>query len=386
MKILYYSTAYYAAHGGSIQSKEFYKNLSYIPGVEAAIFPKKISSGRITNSNGSWKRTLKNNRAFMPLSFYRRNQFYWNELLFKIEGFQPDVLIIQIDANFLQISRLRKLFPNLFICAQINGSVFDEIYQKIIFRKYFLKLQQESYLASDLNLFISEPSRTTIMRDSIDQNRDRIIYNGTNLEQFFPLTNKSGLKSRLNFPEDKFIVGYVGTLDRHKKMEILLKAFQMIIGEKVNIHLVILGDGPGLSELKESINAMKIQDHVSLPGWVSHEEMNQYLNCFDLAIHHYANDYMNPLKIFEYLAVGIPVIAPDIPSVRRIFRDGEDLIISKGNHKNLQLEMLTLIEDVNLRRKLANNLELRERLEKDFTWKAYARKVYEAIENQMHEG
>ena len=50
-----------------------------------------------------------------------------------------DVLLMQMDSNFLQIKKLKKEFPELLIATQINGSPFDEPFKNIFLKKYFKK-------------------------------------------------------------------------------------------------------------------------------------------------------------------------------------------------------------------------------------------------------
>ena len=158
MRILFYTTSYFAKHGGSIQSIELHRHLKEFSAVESIeIFPKENERVAAQKKRKiPLRETLRRSGLFQTLSFFRRNRFYLKGLTRKIEEFKPDVLLIRIDSNFLQIGILKKRFPNLIICAQVNGSPFDETYKNIAFKKYFLQLQHKAYLQTDLNIFISD--------------------------------------------------------------------------------------------------------------------------------------------------------------------------------------------------------------------------------------
>ncbi|APG59289.1 glycosyltransferase family 4 protein [Christiangramia salexigens] len=385
MKILYYSTSYYANHGGSIQSIEFFQHLKKYPDIEVSLFPDSQNDVIIKpKPESKFKSLLKKSGLFQVFSFYRRNGFYDQNLVERLKKFQPDVLIMQMDSNFLQILNIRKRFPNLIICAQINGSPFDEFYGNIAFKKWFVRKQRHSYETANLNFFISEFSRTRIMGDKLDLGRDKIIYNGTDIKKFFSIKDKTPLRQKLNYPLNKTVIGYIGTLDFHKKMIRLVEAFKVVAEAHPESELVIIGDGPAYGKIKSFIEKNGLTSKVQLKGWVLHDEVNEHLNCFDIAVHHYANHYMNPLKIFEYLAAGLPVIGPDIPSVRKLFKNNDDLVISANDNKNLAEELLMLIENDEFRNSLGSNEALLAKITQEFTWEAYTENILSEIKMKLN--
>ncbi|MBZ9631471.1 glycosyltransferase family 4 protein [Salegentibacter sp. LM13S] len=382
MRILFYTTSYFAKHGGSIQSIELHKHLKEFPVIEAIeVFPKvheRIAVDR--NMKINFRDNLRNFGFLQAFSFFRRNKFYLKALSTKIKKFKPDVVLIRVDSNFLQIGYLRKKFPDLIICAQINGSPFDESYKNIAFKKYFLKLQYKAYLKTDLNIFISEYSRKNIMGPCFKDDNNIVIHNGTNVSKFYPISNKKDLRANLGYPENAFIFGYIGTLDHHKKMGILLNSFYDLQKKYENLFLVIIGDGPAFKKIKKSIDLLSLGSKTSLSGWLNHKDINEHINCFDVAIHHYANPYMNPLKIFEYLSAGLPVIAPDIPSVRNSFKVGEDLLITMANEDSLMSKMEAIMNNPVLKSQLSNKQDLIKKVENNFTWHKYAERILTSIQ------
>jgi len=385
MKFLYYSTSYYANHGGSIQAIEFYKQLDTIDRVSKKfIFPlKSKSKGFTADKKNSFREFLRRIPLLQVLFFYRRNRFYFEGLTEKIREIKPDVILLQIDSNFLQIIRLKKLFPNLLICTQINGSPFDEPFKNIAFKKWFLKQQTNAYLQSDLNFFISDFSRKRIMGKNLNQNRDIVIHNGTDPANFFPIEDKKALRQKWNYPPDAFVLGYIGTLDFHKQLGLLVDVFKELLKDFPYLRLVIIGDGPAFSKIFSRIKKFNLEKYVELRGWIKHEDINENLNCFDVAVHHYANTYMNPLKIFEYLSAGLPVVGPDIPSVRQAFHNGKDLLITGPTKKELKHSLKEIITNTDLRERLSNNQNLIHSMEGNYTWERYAGRIIQNISETL---
>ncbi len=385
MYILYYSTSYHANHGGSIQSIEFFNQLNTNPAVsKLRLFPETSKKPTYeANSGFSLKKILRKIPLLQILFFYRRNNFYITELIKILEKETPDVLIMQIDSNFLQINKIKKAFPQILICTQVNGSPFDEPFKNIGFSRVFHKMQKRSYCLSNLNFFISEFSRKRIMGSSLKMDRDIVVYNGTDPDKFFPINNKLGLRKKWSYPKNSLILGYIGTLDYHKQLELLVDVYAELLLEFPNLILVIVGDGPAYSKLLGKVRKLKLEDKILFKGWIKHELVNEQLNCFDVAVHHYASAYMNPLKIFEYLSAGLPVVAPDIPSVTRAFKDHQDLLITGPQFEEVKKTIKEIISDKELREKLGNNQNLIKEMKDNYTWEKYAERILYNINSRL---
>ena len=380
MRLLYYSTAYHATHGGSIQSIEFFNTLSKFEKIKKTeIYPKGIPAGDHKNSLKNLIRAfLKKIPLLQVLFFYRKNKMYLSGLEEYIQNFSPDVIVFQIDSNFLQIEKIKEKFPNIILATQVNASPFDEPFKNIAFRNFFLRKQCSVYAMADYNFFISGFLREHIMGDFLKPERDKIVHNGTDISKFRPLAGRERLREKYKYPKGQFIVGYIGTLDFHKKVDLLLHSLQKV-GDK-GIILVIIGNGPAMSSLKAMSKSLNIDDKVIFKGWIDHELMNEHLNCFDLAIHHHANEYMSPLKIFEYLATGLPVIAPNIPAVKEILQDEVEVILTQPTVESITKNILSMYYDERKRRLIASNGS--NKIRENFTWINYTKNIVETIETK----
>ena len=163
MKILYYSTAYNASHGGSLHSKAFVKWAQKSKDVEKIkVFPEK--KGILPSAESSYIRKLIKSISLLQIFFfYRRNEMNYNELVQEIRIEKPDVLQIRLDSNFLQIKNLKEEFPNLIITTEVNASPFDESFKNIAFRFHFRNLERKVLCLADANFFVSDYLRKRIM-------------------------------------------------------------------------------------------------------------------------------------------------------------------------------------------------------------------------------
>jgi glycosyltransferase involved in cell wall biosynthesis len=108
-------------------------------------------------------------------------------------------------------------------------------------------------------------------------------------------------------------------------------------------------------ELLEYVEIREIMEQVEFIGWIEHKQIINYLNKMHIAIHHSANPYMSPLKIFEYMASGLPVIGPNIPSVVEVFKDEKEILLVRQDAEDIASKMIRLIENNNFRKMIALN-------------------------------
>lgn len=375
MKILYYSTAYYATHGGSTHSRHFVSAARKHPEVTSIdVFPGKASGGAGTgNNSGGLRSMLRSSSLLQIFFFYRRNTFYLQQLFRKIGTFRPDVLLVRIDSNFLQLQKVRDRFPELIISTEINASPFEESFRNIAFRKVFQRIERKHLTRCDLNFFVSRALRDSIMVDVMNPERDKVVQNGVDITVFKPLDNRNILRQKFGYADTHTLAGYLGTLDYHKAVDKLLQAMLILKQKHSSLRLIIVGDGPSKGELQKLSEDLALKDVVLFAGACAHSEVPQYLNTFDIAIHHKAGDYMSPIKLFEYLACELPVIAPDTPAVREVFENGEDVLLTNGEPGDIAEKVAHLLRDKELRARLASSGKAK--VVRGYTWQANADRI-----------
>lgn len=379
LKLLYYSNAFISNHGGKLHSEAFLmeaRKSKRIKHIEVYPRPGKPKENPSRIKKESLREKLKKNGFLQIFFFFRRNYTSFQEIKLVVKKYKPDALHIRVDSNFLIISQLKNLFPELLITTEVNASPFDENFKNIAFLDFFRKLEAKALRNAHANFFVSDFLRKSILPDYIES-RDYVVQNGVNLEMFIPPPVSKGLSSKLTF-------GYIGTLDFHKNLKNLIDAFYIVKNKfSKEINLIIVGDGPMFSELKEYIESKGLTNSVLLTGWVKHNEIPGYLYKMDVAIHHSANPYMSPLKIFEYMAAGLPVIGPDIPAVKEIFKNGEDIILVTKDTDDLADKMLYLLQNEKKRSHIAE--AGKDKILAQYGWDTNVDSILTVIQNKINE-
>ena len=93
--------------------------------------------------------------------------------------------------------------------------------------------------------------------------------------------------------------------------------------------------------------------------------------------------YNSPVKLFEYMAMGKPIITSNIGQISEIIEHGETgLLIEPGNYKEFASGILKLVENPQLRDKLGFNA--RAEFERNYTWEMNAMKVIAVYEELLN--
>ncbi len=119
-----------------------------------------------------------------------------------------------------------------------------------------------------------------------------------------------------------FTIGFVGTLKPWHGVDILLEAFARLHEMSPVYRLLIVGDGPLMGEVKSFCHEHGLDDVVSLTGLVPHSEVQGYLAQMDVGVAPYPPMdafYFSPLKIWEYAAARVPIVASESGEIVDLF-------------------------------------------------------------------
>jgi glycosyltransferase involved in cell wall biosynthesis len=174
-----------------------------------------------------------------------------------------------------------------------------------------------------------------------------------------------------------FTVGFVGTLKPWHGVPVLIEAFTRLQALIPTARLVIVGDGPQRASLVQDVEHRGLTPHVQFVGAVPPADVPFYLRSLDVAAApypDYSDFYFSPLKVFEYMAAGLPIAASRIGQVNEVLRDNETaLLFTPGDATELAAALARLGRDPDLRARLgtaARAVALREH-----TWQSVVIRV-----------
>lgn len=202
--------------------------------------------------------------------------------------------------------------------------------------------------------------------------RVHVVPNGVDVDRF-----AAAETPLLPNADRDFVVGFVGTLKAWHGMETLVDAFSCVNDHLPHARLLIVGDGP----LRDALTAQLAQngclDRATFTGAVEHDAVPGWLASMDVAVAPYPDlpeFYFSPLKLYEYMAAGLPVVASNIGQIADIVDDGRNgLLVRPGSAHDLADAILCLAQDPALAARLGAAAGATVRTQ--HTWDAVARRI-----------
>ena len=174
----------------------------------------------------------------------------------------------------------------------------------------------------------------------------------------------------------------------HGAVNLVRAMRELRAGGRRDVDAVLIGDGPELARVKAEAGGI---DGITFTGAVAHEVMPACLAAadigvapFDVAAHPPLQlaFYWSPLKVFEYMAAGLPVVAPAIPRLARILGPGHERLLYDAQAPRALADALAYLADHgDERRRLGASA--RQRACDEFSWTAHCRKLDAAIRQAM---
>lgn len=141
-------------------------------------------------------------------------------------------------------------------------------------------------------------------------------------------------------------IGFVGGFYLWHGLDILIKAFATIAGSFPEARVLLIGDGPELEKTRLLVAELRLSKQVIFGGRKMHHELPKIMSEFYLGVMPDSNDYGSPMKIFEYMALGLPVVAPDYGPIHDAITNGKQgLIFERRNISALAEALAKLLSD-----------------------------------------
>ena len=178
----------------------------------------------------------------------------------------------------------------------------------------------------------------------------KVIPNGVNTKKFHPIHDEALLgewRGRLGIAKEEIIIAFVANLAPWQGVEILIEVAPFLLKEVKNIKFLIIGDGILKKAFKEKVNNLGVTDHFIFTGMVNYKEITNYINIADICVlpkRRLKSGY-SPIKLYEYMACGKPVIASRVEGLEFIEEEGIGRLVEPEDVMRFQEELLDLIKN-----------------------------------------
>lgn len=227
---------------------------------------------------------------------------------------------------------------------------------------------------SDTIICPSNVTREYIVSLGLDRKRVTVIPNGVSPSDFSP-SPLPDRKSRVP------VLLYIGTLADWQGLDIVIKALPKILEQQaVRLHIIGRGRSGQRKLLAKQIRKLGVEENIIVQPAVPHHEVPAVIAESDICLAPLGLNDRNvtqgacPIKMLEYMASSRPLIASNIPIVRELVREDVDgLLFSPNDPEDLARQVLTLLNDYELSKRLADSAT--ERALTKFTWHEAQKKL-----------
>lgn len=287
----------------------------------------------------------------------------------------------------LWISLIKKIFykTTIKVIGEVNGWIPDEWkvngvpLWRIIFVKYLLKCS--THLVDNLLAVTTGTKNIFIRETGIDPNKIFVVGNGTDIELFKPL-NKKKAKGAIGLNSNLLVVGFIGYLAKWQGIEKFINCIPIVLKQNPNVSFLIVGDGPELQRLKKKTKQLNIADNVIFTGEISYKQVPIYINSFNVGVAPFIINRnqkigLSPLKVRDYAACGVPIIASRIKGMELIQKYDIGILVNPKDHQAWAETILALLKNPQKRKEMGR--KARRLAEQKFSWSIIAKAIIKEV-------
>ncbi len=246
------------------------------------------------------------------------------------------------------------------------------------------EIEQRVLNSSDAVTVVSRELSDELTGIGVDGGKIHVVPNGTDVDLFDPKDDGKSLRRQLGLG-NAFVVGFAGSLKAWHGVDVLVTAFKEVLKDEPRSMLLIVGTGPMEDLLRTQAMGMGIGESVVFTGGVEHALIPTYLSAMDVAVAPFLDIdsfYFSPIKLFEYMAAGVCVIASELGQIADVIEDGHEGLLCPANDATaLAMAMNRARQYPELRSRLG--AAARSLVERKYTWRAAARKTSDIVEHAV---
>ena len=313
-----------------------------------------------------------------------REEFFKKVKIYKIPYQTRSSLIAKIFNKITFLFREYRLISDILTeeradIIQVRNSVFEALLALHIKRKYDIPFvfqysfpkeeyreyksdkqrfyfgKFESYITkyvlhkADLIFPISKWMKEELVKQGIPDSKMMPLPLGVNPELFS--STKDGTKIRGQYDlNDAQVILYTGTMDKLRKLSIIIHTFSKVREHKDNVKLLMVGKGNDKANLEKLVSKLGIQNDIIFTGQVPYFDMPYFIAAVDICLCPVPPldiyKVSSPTKLFEYMAMGKPVVAnEEIPEQKEVIQQSGGGILVKFEDKSFAEGIIELLDE-----------------------------------------
>jgi glycosyltransferase involved in cell wall biosynthesis len=202
-------------------------------------------------------------------------------------------------------------------------------------------------------------AKLSYMKIGIPEDRIMVLPNGANIDRFNTTASRIHLLKKYNFTFDSPLIVFSGSLQSGRGGEEMIACAELLPEAQF---LIIGGTQDQVTHYQKLAESRGIKN-VSFAGHIVQSELPNYLMTADILLMPYTTSfsehsfkYTSPMKMFEYLATGKPMVATDFPILHEILEHGRNVIfVAPDSGEELARGIRYLLDNPELAQRIGRN-------------------------------
>lgn len=174
--------------------------------------------------------------------------------------------------------------------------------------------------AADHIIVVVEESRDRLLREGVGPNRVTVVCNTPLLDRWAAARERLPREGE----QDGIALVYLGNLDGSRGVDVAIRATRLLKDQGRLVRMLVVGEGPNRQQLLDVSASLGVADRVSIMGRLPFDRVQATMAAAHVGvIPHYVTVAWNttiPNKLFDYMLLGLPVIASEAAPTARIIR------------------------------------------------------------------
>lgn len=270
------------------------------------------------------------------------------------------------------------------LILEVNAPIAreQEGYERFVLLQSADAIEREILCGAGAAIAVSRVVGDWVLSRGVPRERLHVIPNAIARERFERAGDGRAIRERFGL-DGRRVIGFVGSFQPWQDTACLVRAYERLRARHPDAHLLLVGYGPLRDELEQWVKRRGLSGAVTFAGSAPHDAIPDYLAAMDIVAAPYprwqGEFHGSPMKIFEYMAAGRPIVAAALGQIGEILEQGRTaLLYEPGDEDGLAAALERMLADPAAAAALGR--AARAKALRDHSWDAVAARVLKLVE------
>lgn len=321
-------------------------------------------------------------KKFLPAAVYELAEASYSTIAYRrlrraVKSFRPDV-IYERYALYQPAGVWVSTLTGIPLLLEVNApyAIARRKYNQLALGWLADAFERYTFRGASCVFPVTQVLGDMLVEMGVEAARVRVIPNGINPMDFENLPTTESAKQQVGL-QGRTVIGFIGFVREWDQLDRIVTWLASRPSDD-SATLMIVGDGPVRTDLESLARRLGVAHKLFFTGVVPRSEVPSAAMAFDIALQTALVPYASPLCLFEYMAMGKAILAPDQPNHHEVLRSGTECeMYDPEDPQSIERKLDALLREPSRREALGT--QARQALsDRGYIWQDNARRVVEA--------